>query len=95
MDKRIGDYLSYLESVRGLSDRTLRVYGDDLERYETFLDGADIDAADAHDIRSFAGTLVMEGKASVERQSRPFDPQRLLPLQDALRWPYHRSRTRS
>lgn len=64
MDKRIEEYLSYLESVRGLSDRTLRVYGDDLERYEAFLDGADIDAVEAHDIRSFAGTLVMEGKAS-------------------------------
>lgn len=64
MDTRIADYLSYLESVRGLSSRTLRVYGDDLERYEAFLAGADIDAANAHDIRSFAGTLVMEGKAS-------------------------------
>lgn len=64
MDTRIEDYLSYLESVRGLSDRTLRVYGDDLERYEAFLAGADIDVAQAHDIRSFAGTLVMEGKAS-------------------------------
>ena len=64
MDKRIEDYLSYLESVRGLSERTLRVYGDDLERYESFLSGADIDAAVAHDIRSFAGTLVMEGKAA-------------------------------
>jgi len=64
MDTRIEEYLSYLESVRGLSERTLRVYGDDLERYEAFLAGADVDAAQAHDIRSFAGTLVMEGKAS-------------------------------
>ena len=64
MDKRVEEYLSYLESVRGLSDRTLRVYRDDLERYAGFLAGADIDAAEAHDIRSFAGTLIMEGKAS-------------------------------
>jgi len=64
MDKRIEEYFSYLESVRGLSDRTLRVYREDLERYEAFLSGADVDAAEAHDIRSFAGTLVMEGKAS-------------------------------
>lgn len=64
MDKRIEEYLSYLESVRGLSGRTLHVYRDDLERYEAFLAGADVDAAEAHDIRSFAGTLVMEGKAS-------------------------------
>lgn len=64
MDKRIEDYLSYLESVRGLSERTLRVYGEDLDRYEAFLAGADVDAAKAHDIRAFAGSLVMEGKAS-------------------------------
>ena len=64
MDKRIEEYLSYLESVRGLSSRTLRVYADDLERYEAFLLHADIDAVQAHEIRSFAGSLVMEGKAS-------------------------------
>ncbi len=64
MDKRVEEYLSYLGSVRGLSERTLRVYGDDLERYETFLSGADIDAVSASDIRGFAGTLVMEGKAA-------------------------------
>lgn len=64
MDKRIEEYLSYLESVRGLSERTLRVYADDLERYEAFLKGIDIDAAQAHEIRAFAGSLVMEGKAS-------------------------------
>jgi len=64
MDKRIEDYLSYLESVRGLSTRTLRVYADDLSRYEAFLLDADIDAVQAHEIRSFAGSLVMEGKAS-------------------------------
>lgn len=64
MDTRVKDYLDYLASVRGLSERTLRVYGEDLARYEVFLDGADIDAAQAHDIRSFAGRLVMEGKAS-------------------------------
>ncbi|PKL07008.1 MAG: hypothetical protein CVV53_01420 [Spirochaetae bacterium HGW-Spirochaetae-9] len=64
MDKRIEEYLSYLESVRGLSSRTLRVYADDLERYEAFLADNDIDAVQAHEIRSFAGSLVMEGKAS-------------------------------
>ncbi len=64
MDKRIEEYLSYLESVRGLSSRTLRVYSDDLERYEAFLLNSDIDKVQAHEIRSFAGSLVMEGKAS-------------------------------
>ena len=64
MDTRIEAYLAYLESVRGLSVRTLRVYADDLERYEEFLAGKDVDIAEARDIRSFASTLVMEGKAS-------------------------------
>jgi site-specific recombinase XerD len=64
MDARIEEYLAYLESVRGLSERTLRVYADDLERYEAFLAGKDVDVAEARDIRSFAGSLVMEGKAS-------------------------------
>ena len=64
MDKRFLEYLSYLESVRGLSSRTLRVYRDDLERFETFLDGMDLDTVKAHEIRAFAGSLVMEGKAS-------------------------------
>lgn len=64
MDNRFLEYLSYLESVRGLSSRTLRVYRDDLERFEAFLDGMDLDSVKAHEIRAFAGSLVMEGKAS-------------------------------
>lgn len=64
MDKRLEEYLSYLDSVRGLSGRTVRVYSDDLRRFETFLAGKDLDSANAHDIRSFAGSQVMEGKAS-------------------------------
>lgn len=64
MDKKIEDYLAYLESVRGLSERTLRVYRDDLGRYEAFLGSCDIDSAGASEIRSFAGSLVMEGKAA-------------------------------
>jgi site-specific recombinase XerD len=64
MDAKIDEYLSYLESVRGLSERTLRVYRDDLARYETFLAGKDLDSVTAHEIRSFAGSLVMEGMAA-------------------------------
>jgi site-specific recombinase XerD len=64
MDKKIEDYLAYLESVRGLSERTLRVYRDDLERYKAFLGSRDLDAAGAPEIRGFAGSLVMEGKAA-------------------------------
>ncbi len=63
MDKKIEDYLDYLGAVRGLSERTQRVYREDLERYEEFLEGRDPDQADASDIRSFAAGLIAEGKA--------------------------------
>ena len=63
MDARIGDYLDYLDAVRGLSPRTVEVYRRDLAQYELFLEGKDIDAADASDIRTFAGSLVMEKRA--------------------------------
>ncbi len=66
MDKRVEEYLAYLESVRGLSERTLRVYGEDLEEFQEFLALAsrDLDSVTSHDIRDFAGSLVMEGKAA-------------------------------
>ncbi|HEY9053913.1 MAG TPA: tyrosine-type recombinase/integrase [Rectinemataceae bacterium] len=60
----MNEYLDYLKSVRGLSERTIRGYRDDLERYAAFLGGKNPDAADAHDLRAFAGNLVSEGKAS-------------------------------
>ncbi|MCE5256850.1 MAG: tyrosine-type recombinase/integrase [Spirochaetaceae bacterium] len=64
MDRRVEEYLAYLESVRGLSERTLRVYGEDLAGFEEFFSGRDIDSAASRDIRDFAGSLVMEGKAT-------------------------------
>jgi len=57
------DYLDYLAAVRGLSPRTIEVYRRDLAQYELFLEGKDLDVADASDIRTFAGTLVMEKRA--------------------------------
>jgi site-specific recombinase XerD len=63
MDTRIGEYLAFLEAVRGLSERTVRVYREDFGKFEEFLGGMDVDAVKAPDIRSFAGSLVMEGKA--------------------------------
>ncbi len=64
MDRRIEEYLAYLASVRGLSERTVRVYREDLARFEEFLEGADIDSVKSPAVRAFAGSLVMEGKAS-------------------------------
>ncbi|SLM19452.1 Tyrosine recombinase XerC [uncultured spirochete] len=63
MDARFLDYLDYLGAVRGLSPKTVEVYKRDLAHYEVFLEGKDVDEADASDIRTFAGTLVMEKRA--------------------------------
>jgi len=63
MDARLLDYLDYLGAVRGLSPKTIEVYRRDLAHYEGFLEGKDLDEADAGDIRTFAGTLVMEKRA--------------------------------
>lgn len=63
MDARLVDYLEYLEAVRGLSPKTVEVYRRDLAQYEAFLDGKNVDAADATDIRAFAGSLVMDKRA--------------------------------
>ncbi len=55
MDARFLDYLDYLGAVRGLSPKTVEVYKRDLAHYEVFLEGKDVDEADASDIRTFRG----------------------------------------
>jgi len=64
MDERLVDYLEYLRAVRGLSLKTIENYRRDLLHFELFLDGKDIDQAEANDIRAFAGTLVIKKKAA-------------------------------
>jgi len=75
MDRKLEEYIAYLGSVRGLSARTLSSYREDLERFEAFLSarptedggtapsGIALDGASPRDVRSFAATLVAEGKA--------------------------------
>lgn len=63
MDRKLEEYLDYLGTVRGLRDRTLRVYREDLEKFEDYLSGADADSQDASSLRSFAAGLVSQGKA--------------------------------
>ena len=71
MDKRIEAYLAYIDAVRGLSERTVRSYREDLSQYDAFLSGAgregaaaiDIDEARSSDIRAFEAALVTDGKA--------------------------------
>ena len=64
MDRKIEEYLDYLLAVRGLRERTLRVYREDLERYSEYLEGRDPDETSAADLRAFAAGLVAEGKAN-------------------------------
>jgi len=75
MDRRIEEYLAYQGAVRGLAERTIRSYRDDLERYAAYLrsckggSGPDLDGAAGSDLRAFVALLVAEGKsaASVNR----------------------------
>jgi len=67
MDRRIEDYLAFLDAVRGLSPRTLRSYREDFESFDSFVAATvaadDVDSVTASDIRAFAAFLVVEGKA--------------------------------
>lgn len=67
MDRMIEDYLAYLSAVRGLSERTVKSYREDLGRWAAHFDaanpGASLDAAGPRDIRAFAAGLLSEGLA--------------------------------
>ena len=73
MDRRIEEYLAYLDAVRGLSPRTLRSYREDFESFVKHFGrrqpsaattvATDLDATSASDIRAFVASLVAEGKA--------------------------------
>jgi integrase/recombinase XerC len=63
----VGEYLSYLASVRGLSPRTLEAYGKDLEHFGNYCGNAGIlpEAASPYEVRSFIADQSAEGIASV------------------------------
>ena len=67
MDRRIEDYLAFLDAVRGLSPRTLRSYREDFEVFDAFVadspSAGDVDSVTASDIRAYVAFLVVEGKA--------------------------------
>ena len=50
MDKRIEAYLAYIDAVRGLSERTVRSYREDLAQFDAFLSGEGREGAVAVDI---------------------------------------------
>ena len=66
MTARIEEYLAYLQSVRGLSERTVEAYRRDLSQYEfsCFDEGTSPEAATVSVVRSFVARLSCEGAAA-------------------------------
>src|SRR6056297_131727 len=56
-------YFSYLESVRGLSEQTLRAYRTDMERFRNFIEEGNLEWSELKpkDVRGFLGALSREG----------------------------------
>jgi integrase/recombinase XerC len=63
----VDEYLRYLFSVRGMSERTIGAYGRDLSRYANYCAnyGIDPERADSRELRHFIADLSAEGTASV------------------------------
>jgi integrase/recombinase XerC len=63
----VEEYLAYLSSVRGLSERTSSAYGQDLRHFGAYCANHDFlpEKADAHQVRGFIADLSAEGAASV------------------------------
>jgi integrase/recombinase XerC len=63
----VSEYLDYLRSVRGVSDRTRRAYEGDLIRFINYCTNRHIlpDTAKACEVQGFIGDLSAEGMASV------------------------------
>jgi integrase/recombinase XerC len=63
----VAEYLGYLHSVRGVSDRTCRAYEGDLIRFINYCKNHRIlpDTAKAYEVQGFIGDLSAEGMASV------------------------------
>jgi integrase/recombinase XerC len=63
----LGEYLRYLGSVRGVSGRTLRSYGTDLSRFNSYCEnlGVRAEGASPREVQGFIGDLSAEGIASV------------------------------
>jgi len=78
----VQEYLSYLQSVRGVSARTLSAYGDDLSLYVNYCANHDIDPvqASAYEVRRFIADL------SAERAAPSSVNRRLSSIRGFYRW---------
>ncbi len=63
MDRHFGEYLAYIAAVRGLSERTVRSYREDLSQFDDFLGGMEADSVTPREIRGFEASLVGAGRA--------------------------------
>ncbi|GHV94124.1 tyrosine recombinase XerC [Spirochaetia bacterium] len=67
----VQEYISYLQAVRGISDRTAEAYGNDLTRYVNYCGnhGIEPEKADPYEVQSFIADLSAEriAPASVNR----------------------------
>lgn len=88
MQTHVSDYLEHLEHGRGLSPHTLRAYGNDLERFQSFLveylgkprRELTLGDVDTLTVRSFLGHLEREGL------SRTSQGRMLSAVKSFLRW---------
>jgi integrase/recombinase XerC len=64
---RIDEYIDYLRVVRGVSERTLGAYGNDLTRFANYCANRNLtpESADSVGVRAFIADLSAEGIASV------------------------------
>jgi integrase/recombinase XerC len=64
---RVQEYLGYLRSVRGVSERTLKAYEGDLIRFSSYCKNRDSapEAAAPYEVQGFIGDLSAEGMASI------------------------------
>ena len=78
----VQEYLSYLQSVRGVSERTLSAYGDDLSRYVNYCNNHEIVPAEAspYEVQSFIADL------SAERAAPSSVNRRLSSIRGFYRW---------
>jgi len=66
METAIKEYLSYLSSVRGCSERTLEAYSNDLSHYESYCanNGINPDNASHYEVQKFIADLSAESMAA-------------------------------
>jgi integrase/recombinase XerC len=78
----VREYLSYLQTVRGVSERTLSAYSDDLSRYVHYCNNHEITpvAADPYEVQSFIADL------SAERAAPSSVNRRLSSIRGFYRW---------